>query len=79
MGGKIKNVSGKIKQQILSHKFQNGKSIVLQRDTYTKLIVNYSDSRTKKEAPNRIRGINKLGKAIAKGKLNKVHINTVAQ
>ncbi len=75
LGGKIKNESNKIKQQVLSQEFQDGQSIIMQRDAHTRLIVNYSLNRAKKDASNRIRGINKLEKAIAKGKLNKAHIN----
>lgn len=75
LGGKIKNESHRIKQLILSQKLQHGQSIVLQRDVHTRLIVNYSLSRAKKDASNRIRGINKLEKSLANGKLSKAHIN----
>jgi transposase len=75
LGGKIKNESNKIKQKVLSQTFKDGQSIVLQRDAQTKLIVSYSVQRAKKDASNRIRGINKLEKAMATGKLNKAHIN----
>ena len=75
LGGKIKSESNSIKQQILTHHFKDRQSIVLRRDSHTRLIVNYSIKRAKKDASNRIRGINKLEKAIARGKLNKAHIN----
>jgi transposase len=75
LGGKIKTESNKIKSLILSHPFKDGESIVIQRDPQTKLIVNYSPGRAKKDLHNRIRGINKLEKAIVTGKLNKAHIN----
>ena len=75
LGGRLKNESNTIKERILGQEFRDGQSIVLQRDAHTRLIVNYAVSRAKKDASNRIRGINKLEKAIATGKLNKAHIN----
>ena len=75
LGGKIKTEPNKIKQLILNHKFKEGESLVVQRDERTKLIVNYSLARATKDRHNRIRGINKLEKSIASGKLSKAHIN----
>lgn len=75
LGGRVKNEPNKIKELILAQQFLDGQSIVLQRDTHTRLIVNYSAGGAKKDVSNRIRGMNKLEKAMASGKLNKAHIN----
>lgn len=75
LGGKIKTESNKIKKAILSHKFKDSQNLVIQRDEHTKLIVNYSASRASKDMHNRIRGINKLEKAVMSGKLSKANIN----
>lgn len=75
LGGRIKTESNKIKKAILSHKFKDSQNLVIQRDEHTKLIVNYSASRASKDMHNRIRGINKLEKAVMSGKLNKANIN----
>lgn len=75
LGGKIKTESNKIKKAILSHKFKDSHNLVIKRDEHTKLIVNYSASRASKDMHNRVRGINKLEKAVLSGKLNKANIN----
>jgi len=75
LGGKIKTESNRIKKAILSYPFKDGQNLIIQRDEHTKLIVNYSASRASKDMHNRIRGINKLEKAVMSGKLNKANIN----
>lgn len=75
LGGRIKNDSDRIKNKILSHKFTNGKSIVIERDDNTRLIVDYSLSRAKKDAQNRQRGLKKLEKLLGTQRLTKKHIN----
>lgn len=75
LGGKIKTESNRIKKAILSHKFKDGQNLIIQRDGHTKLIVNYSANRASKDMHNRLRGINKLEKAVMSGKLNKANIN----
>jgi len=75
LGGRIKNETDKIKNKILTHQFQDGQSIVINRDEETRLIVSYSSSRAKKDARNRQRGLKKLERALQNGQLNKQHIN----
>ncbi|MCX2474238.1 IS1634 family transposase [Pedobacter sp. MC2016-05] len=75
LGGKIKTESNKIKKLVLDHKFKEGESLIIQRDEHTRLIVNYSSARAKKDMHNRIRGLNKLEKSVSSGKLSKTHIN----
>lgn len=75
LGGRIKSESDQIKNKILSHHFGNGQSILIKRDENTKLIVNYSLSRAKKDAQNRQKGLKKLEKLLEKQRLTKKHIN----
>jgi hypothetical protein len=64
-----------LQQQIFNNKPENGKSICLQRDERTRLIISYSDARARKDAANRKRGLGKLEKQITSGKLTKANIN----
>lgn len=75
IGARIKNESQALQQQIINNKPENGKSICLQRDEQTRLIISYSDARASKDAANRKRGLDKLEKQIASGKLTKANIN----
>ncbi len=75
IGARIKNEPWQLQQQILANKPANGQSFYLQRDEYTRLIVSYSDARATKDAANRKRGMDKLEKQVAAGKLTKANIN----
>jgi hypothetical protein len=54
---------------------KNGESKVLIKDEQTKLLVNYSESRAKKDKHNREKGLQKLKKMVASGNLTKSNIN----
>lgn len=75
IGARIKNEPWQLQQQILANKPANGQCFCLQRDEYTRLIVSYSDARATKDASNRKRGMDKLEKQVAAGKLTKANIN----
>jgi len=75
IGARIKNETHSIQKQILSTTFKNGESIAIVKDENSKLIISYSDARAKKDAANRKRGLEKLERNLAKGKLTKQHIN----
>jgi len=75
IGARIKNEKHSIQKQILSAHLKNGESIVIVKDEHSKIIISYSDARAKKDAANRKRGLEKLEKNLAKGKLTKQHIN----
>lgn len=45
------------------------------KDDHTRLIISYSQARSKKDAANRKRGLQKLERAVASGKLTKGSIN----
>jgi transposase len=75
LGARIKNENDLIKQQILSAKLDDTQSLCLAKSDTQKLIVSYSVQRAKKDAYNRQRGLKKLEKALATGKLTKQHLN----
>ncbi len=75
LGARIKNEAEAVKKQILGLKLKNGESVALAKDEQSKLIVTYSEARAKKDAANRKKGIDKLEKAVATGKLTKRSIN----
>lgn len=75
IGARIKNETKSIEKQILSAGLKNGESIIIVKNENSRIIISYSDARAKKDAANRKRGLEKLEKNIAKGKLTKQHIN----
>jgi transposase len=75
IGARIKNESHSIREKILSLRLDDNESTQIVKVEDQRLIVNYSDSRAKKDAHNRNRGLTKLEKQLEKGKLSKKHIN----
>lgn len=75
LGARLKNETEKIKSGILKNQFTNGVTISLKKTGNTRLIVNYSAARAKKDAYNRKRGLNRLEKQVKSGKLTKSNIN----
>ncbi|UTA68585.1 IS1634 family transposase [Emticicia sp. 21SJ11W-3] len=75
LGARIKTESPTIKNRILALGLQNGESAFIEKSANVKLLVSYSDARSKKDAHNRKRGLDKLEKQIKSGKLTKTSIN----
>jgi transposase len=75
LGARLKNETERIKSEILKNQFRDGLTISLKKSENTRLIVNYSDARAKKDAHNRKRGLTRLEKQVKSGKLNKSSIN----
>jgi hypothetical protein len=75
LGGRLKNESRIIQQKVLSLHLEDGQSSVINKEDDQKLVVSYSVQRAKKDAFNRKRGLQKLEKALATGRLTKQHIN----
>ena len=75
LGARIKNESEEIKEKILAMEFSDGMTVSIEKSGNTRLIVDYSASRAKKDAYNRKRGLARLEKQIKSGKLTKSHIN----
>lgn len=74
VGARIKNETETLKKQILSLRLTDGQSATLQKEGGQKMIISYSAQRAKKDEYNRKRGVKKLEKSLAAGKLTKKHI-----
>lgn len=77
IGGRVKNESDKIKEQILekAKNIKNGDSFVIKKSDGTQLVVSYSDQRAKKDRYNREKGLRKLRQKVKSGLLTKENIN----
>lgn len=75
LGARIKNESKEMKAKILALSLSDGQSTFIQKNQDQRLIVSYSAKRAKKDAANRKKGLEKLERNIARGKLTKQHIN----
>jgi len=75
LGARIKNEKRSIKEQILQLQLISGQSHTIEKDKNTSLIINYSDKRAKKDRHNRERGLKRLEKQLAQGRLTKANIN----
>ena len=74
-GGRLKNETDIIKQQILSQTYTDGKTITIQKPNNIRLIVNYSIKRARKDAHLRKQGLERLERSLKSGKLTKEKIN----
>lgn len=75
LGGRIKSETAIIKKQILEAKLKDSQMLVIKKEDSTSLIVSYTDKRAAKDEHNRKRGLQRLEKHVARGKLTKSHIN----
>lgn len=75
LGARIRKESREIREKILGLKLKNGESHVIVKDSNTKLVISYSDTRAKKDKINREKGLRKLEKRIKSGRLTKASIN----
>ncbi len=75
LGARIKSESRLLQQQILSLPWSNGQTHSITKADGLKLLINYSQARAHNDNKNRERGLNRLKKAVQKGKLTKKHIN----
>ena len=75
IGARIKNENKIVQKKILAAALKNGESVAIVKDENSRIIISYSDARATKDAANRKRGLEKLKKNLAKGKLTKQHIN----
>lgn len=75
IGARPKNESATIKQAILGLHLKDGDVAILDRDEFSKLVVSMTQKRALKDARNREKGLSRLQKKIAKGKLTKANIN----
>lgn len=77
VGGRIKNETNKVKQQILKQAegLKDGDSFTIKKSDGTRLVITYSLKRQRKDILNRERGLKKLREKVKSGKLTKESIN----
>jgi transposase len=75
LGGRIKNENDETKKRILGMELADKDFSEIKRADGNRLIVQYSASRAAKDAKNREKGMERLKKKLASGKLSKKHIN----
>jgi transposase len=75
LGARIKNESDQIKKKIFEKNFKNGQLRSIKKHDDLRLIISYTEKRAAKDAHNRKRGLDRLGKRIKTGKLTKSNIN----
>ena len=75
IGARIKNETQQLQAQILAIKLEDGQNIEIRKDTTQRIILSYSTTRATKDAHNRNKGLQRLKKQLASGKLTKQHIN----
>jgi transposase len=74
LGGRIKNEIEEIKSKIIALEVKEGKPKELKTKN-GRLIISYSQKRAHKDKKNRQKGLKRLEKRVASGKLNKDNIN----
>lgn len=74
LGARLRNEKGAIKNEITGRNFRNGECAVFEKER-SRLIVQYSEQRAKKDGHNRRRGLKRLEKLIGSGKLTKTSLN----
>jgi transposase len=75
IGARIKNETQQLQTQILACKLEDGQSIEIKKEATQRMILSYSTARAAKDAHNRNKGLERLKKQLASGKLTKQHIN----
>ncbi len=75
IGARIKSEKKAVKDWILSHEKKDGCYFERKSSEGERLIVGYSETRAKKDAYNRSRGVARLRKAYSSGRLTKAQVN----
>ena len=75
VGARIKKYAGDVKKWIMSLPHEDGRFYERALDNGDRLIVTYSSKRASKDACNRSKGVERLKKAYASGKITKDKIN----
>ena len=75
IGAKIKGEKESVKKWILQWEKKDGEFIECKRDNGERLVIGYSETRAKKDAYNRERGVERLRKSYRSGTLTKSQVN----
>lgn len=74
LGARLRNETSAVKDEITGKNFRNGEYMVFEKER-SRLIVQYSEQRAKKDGHNSRRGLKRLEKLIGSGKLTKASLN----
>ena len=75
LGARPKNESADIKERILGLRLRDGDVAVIEKGPSVRLVVSMTKRRADKDASNRVRGLARLRKKVAGGRLTKSSIN----
>lgn len=75
LGARVKNEGAKVVQLVQRREWANGDMVEYLKPDGSRLIIEYTESRAKKDEFNRTRGIRKLEKQVNIGKLTKSNLN----
>ena len=75
IGARPKSESDKVKEQILSLDMKYGDVVEIEKDGGVRIVLSCNERRAKKDAHNRQRGLARLQKKMASGRLTKQNIN----
>ena len=75
IGARPKSESNKVKEQILSLDMKYGDVVEIEKDGGVRIVLSCTERRAKKDAHNRQRGLARLQKKMASGRLTKQNIN----
>ena len=77
VAARILNETDAMRKTILTrcHGLSHGQSVVIDHEQNRRLIISYSDQRAKKDQYNRQRGLTKLRKQVASGRMTKEQLN----
>lgn len=75
LGARLRNESEDMKERILSLGLKDGDVRTVEKDDGTRIVVSRTEGRRKKDAHNRQKGLQRLQKRVASGKLGKKDIN----
>jgi transposase len=77
VAARILNETAEMQKTILTrcHGLSHGQSVVIDHEQSRRLIISYSDQRAKKDQYNRQRGLTKLRKQVASGRMTKEQLN----
>ncbi len=77
LGARIRNEREVIREEILKKAagMKDGDNFIIDKEGGVRLVVTYSEKRSKKDAANRKRGVEKLRKQVQSGRLSKQSIN----
>lgn len=75
LGARIKKERAALRERILALELGDGQSVLLERHDGLRLVVSFSAKRAAKDAHNRERGLRRLERDLARGKLTKAQLN----